>query len=455
MSLNLKKEIDIEKFVGIRIYSTDTPSIGGKIKKYPEDFIVQEIIPNGQVLSISPESYNVIHSESGRRRFTDFVLIKKNNDTFHAVKKLAYRLNVRQSDFFWAGIKDNRAITAQKACVKGDFLNILSKIKIDNIDIRDLRYRKKAIKVGSLWGNHFSILLRDIIQIDNIDNVISENSKILDNNGFPNFYGLQRFGTFRPNSHIVGKFLFLGEYENAVKELVFKIYPKEIEESQLARKRVAKEQDFQAALEYFPKSLRYEYNIIKALAEHPNDYKNALKTLPDSLLNLVMSSYQGYLFNRAISRRVENGDKLHIPIDGDKIALSYDKYGTNSPVVYTYGKWDSVYLSKYVKNGMATILCPIIGYNTILTDNYFSEIYNKILEEENFELDFFRNSELASLVYKGTNRPIFVKPMNFSAEIDKKNKSKEKINLKLKFSLPKGTYATMLLREYTKGFENA
>ena len=49
----------------------------------------------------------------------------------------------------------------------------------------------------------------------NYQNLREKIDKIIEkmrNYGFPNYFGLQRFGSFRPNSHIVGRLILKGEY---------------------------------------------------------------------------------------------------------------------------------------------------------------------------------------------------------------------------------------------------
>ncbi|MEM3816480.1 MAG: tRNA pseudouridine(13) synthase TruD, partial [Candidatus Bathyarchaeia archaeon] len=46
----------IEKSIGIEVYASKTPGIGGIIKSSPEDFIVEEILADGSKASISAEA---------------------------------------------------------------------------------------------------------------------------------------------------------------------------------------------------------------------------------------------------------------------------------------------------------------------------------------------------------------------------------------------------------------
>ncbi|MHA1729476.1 MAG: tRNA pseudouridine(13) synthase TruD, partial [Promethearchaeota archaeon] len=280
--------------------------------------------------------------------------------------------------------------------------------------------------------------------------ILNSTTKQIDKKGFPNFFGLQRFGSHRPNSHLIGKYMFLKRYKEMVEEFLFESYPRETEMVKICRDDLKNTQDFKTASRNFPAGLFYERILIEYLVKNQGKYKNAILKLPRALLNLLYSAYQSYLFNVVVSKRKEIYDTLNVPIKGDRISILINERGLNTPVIYNYGKFYDEYLDKALNIDRATILCPIIGYNTDLTQSFFGPKYRELLEQEGFSQNSFKNSDLSSFNYKGTYRPIYVKPRSFSAKINKKSKKIKSPHLKLEFSLPKGTYATMLIREILK-----
>jgi tRNA pseudouridine13 synthase len=69
--------------------------------------------------------------------------------------------------------------------------------------------------------------------------------------GCPNFYGHQRFGTSRSITHLVGKHMLLGEWEEAAFTFLAKPSPYEHPESREARQRLWDTRNFKEALSYF------------------------------------------------------------------------------------------------------------------------------------------------------------------------------------------------------------
>ncbi|MBN2157385.1 MAG: tRNA pseudouridine(13) synthase TruD [Candidatus Lokiarchaeota archaeon] len=442
---------DLEKHVGISIFTTTTPGICGELKVQPEDFLVCEITPNGRVLSIVEKlDFHKKPNKPSRHVYTQLDVVKRNEDTILVAEKIARALNIEPQLVSWAGLKDNRAITAQRMTIKGDCVNQLLHCRFDTVFLKNFQYVKKPIKLGDLWGNKFDIIMRNIIDInrDKLDSIASNFMNQIATFGSPNYYGLQRFGSIRPNSHIVGKYLFLSDYQKAVEEFLYATYPPEHEIVKICRKELKETQNFEQGLRNFPEGLYYERLIMQQLLRKPQDYLGAIKHLPRPLVNLLMSSYQSYLFNSAISKRMMKFGNLIEPKTNDIISLLLDDNGLTTPLRYRYKKWKKPFLRKVLNMDRARIMCPILGYDSKLSDSYFGRIYKRILKKENFKLDYFKNGkELRAYDFRGSFRSIIVKPRDLQVV-----PHYEQINpiIRMKFSLPKGTYATMLIRELSK-----
>ena len=117
------------------------------------------------------------------------------------------------------------------------------------------------------------------------------------------------------------------DYQNAVEEFLYATYPLEHEIVKICRNELRDTQDFEKALKDFPNGLYYERLMIKHLAMRPDDYFGALKRIPRPLLNLLMSSYQSYLFNIAVSERMQKIGNLIEPKPNDMISLLLKRMG--------------------------------------------------------------------------------------------------------------------------------
>ncbi|MHA2038922.1 MAG: tRNA pseudouridine(13) synthase TruD, partial [Promethearchaeota archaeon] len=246
-------EKELEAFVGIENYATGKINgIGGVFKTHFKDFIVKEIVENRRILNIGDDTTSPSFSEELNDRFTTFNLTKVNMDTFGAVHKISKALKIPKKLINYSGLKDKHSISVQKISIKGNYVKKLRTLKLHDIFIRNVNPSRKSVKLGSHLGNNFTIIIRNIKDTNTLRTDSQKNINFLKNFGFPNYFGLQRFGNIRPNSHIVGYFLLNDDYENAFNEYVLRTYSTEPEESKKVRSNLKRKRDFKEALKNFP-----------------------------------------------------------------------------------------------------------------------------------------------------------------------------------------------------------
>lgn len=133
-------------------------------------------------------------------------------DTMDALNRLAMSLRIRPDKFGYAGTKDRRAWTTQWVSLrKVDPCDILRAGKaVYGAYVGNFKYAKDSLKLGGLRGNRFRIALRST---RGTDDEIERAMTSLRDNGFINYYGLQRFGTIAAiPTHEIGKRLLQGDY---------------------------------------------------------------------------------------------------------------------------------------------------------------------------------------------------------------------------------------------------
>lgn len=443
----------VEKLVGIEHYlSSDYEGIGGIYKISHKDFIVKEITSTGHVLEIREDSESPPFLKDSKDRYTTFNIVKVNQDAFQAFKELSYALKIPLENISYAGIKDKCAISVQEASIPGNHIEALKKIKLRDIYIRNIHPTRKPIKIGDHQGNNFTIVIRNIAKSDQLERNVKQLISFLGKNGFPNYYGLQRFGSLRPNSHKVGRFLLHEDYENAYKEFVTSVYKTESLSARQARENLYSNGDLEKALVEFPKSLKYERKMIKHLINNPGDYKGALRTLPLGLETLLISAFQSWFFNKMISIRVEKGDSLLEPIKGDVIGILDDVNGNLTKITYLFGNRYDNYLKQAIELNRAVIVMPLIGYNTNLDDfPAVKDLFYEVIAREGIDRRIFQEETLKSHDFKGSFRAITLKPIGLNIlEITNDDMFPDKKKIRIEFSLSRGCYATMLLRELMK-----
>jgi tRNA pseudouridine13 synthase len=433
----------LEVAVGMEFYSTDFKGVGGVLKTRFEDFVVEEITPEGELLSSQDwSSSNTGLPIAGERdRYISFILQKIGLSTIDVSRILGSALKIPSSQITYAGLKDKRAITVQAMSVPSRVHESIKSLNLSNIIIRDLKYSHHPIQIGDLWGNHFQILLRDL-EID-----CEEAAKLirpLNTTPLLNYFGIQRFGIpIRPNTHLVGSSLVKRKFEEAIRFLL--TTTSEYEPKDLTEVRLKLAEDLtptEKIIEIFPRDLRYEKAVMKYLINHETDYKGAISKIPPRVLTIFVHSFQSYIFNRLISLRVKECMPIHLPIPGDFIIqLDETHSGRDSWLYVTDANLEE--RIEMVQKGEYGLAAPVPGYATKTPESKQSELLLKILSNEGVTLRDFKNSDNRNLDSSGGLHLVSINLHN--SEVTCRNEG-----LQFQFNLRKGSYATIIMREIMK-----
>ncbi len=437
-----RAELDLE--LGLKYYSSSSEGIGGRIRSVPEDFVVIEVNELGELAFpyASPP-------REGSGNFTWFILEKRKVDSITALKLVAKALGVSHKKFSVAGLKDARALTYQFACAEGVPPEDI--VRVETPYVRVIAAFRMPFKLtpGMLFGNVFVIVVRDVSLSPSLveTRILKILKEIKANGGVPNYYGYQRFGTIRPNTHKIGRLIVKGMYKEAFEEAVLRVYPRESPWSKEAREYLAATGDLRGALKKFPPNLHHERTMIKYLARHPGDYVGAFRALPLSIRRLFIGAYQAYLFNRVLSRRIEHGLRIDRAYVGDIVAI-YHKSGFKVRLrgILRVTDTNVSKINELIKRGQAHLVINVFGYRTKLAGGIQGEIEREILREEGISLADFMIKSIPEASSKGDVRRSCLNPLKLSFRV---LKSSETL-VEFSFLLTKGSYATVLLREFIK-----
>jgi len=440
----------LEKELGIEIYATQSPGVGGRIRQLLDDFVVEELLVDDSLAEVSPPLK--AWEPAGEGPYLICVLVKRRWDTFLAVREVAQRLRISQKRIRFAGIKDTKALTAQHISLQNVSPHKVLDVQIKDIKLYPQRFSRDRIYSQLIKGNRFHITVRGIdhpfsVVEERIKNVQEEIESI---GGVPNFFGHQRFGTIRPNTHQVGKYLTRGDAEKAA--LVFLAEPSihEHPEAREARQQLQDTMDFQEAFERFPRFLRYERFMLRHLAKYPNDFVGAFRELPRRLRKLFVQGYQSYLFNRFLSERIRRGIPLDEPQIGD-YTIKLDEHGLPTEEFDQATETNLQTIDQLVKEGKMCVAAPLVGPDQPSSGGIQGEIEQTILEAENVTPEKFKIPFMPEVTAEGRVRAVLNPVWNLvQEEISEDKENLDKQMMKLGFTLNRGSYATVLLREFMK-----
>lgn len=442
----------LDEQLGIEVYLTKSLGVGGVIRETVEDFVVEEVLVDGSRAKVNGSvPSRVLGSTLGRQRFLLCILVKRNWDTFIAVKNVAKQLGIDQSRIQIAGIKDAKAVTAQHLTVDGGLMEDASKVNVKDIQISPVGYVREALSTYYLLGNSFTIKIKAIeLQKSTVETRLAHTIKEIEAaGGIPNFFGHQRFGTTRPITHLVGKAIVGGDFREAA--TLFLAKPSEYEHpaSRQARLQLQETGNFKQALENFPRQLRFERLMLSHLADNPEDFVGAFQQLPIKLQELFVQAHQSYLFNRFLSQRLVHGYALNRAEAGDYV-VGVERSGlplTKVSKIVT-SEAEAV-VNEQIKAGKMRVALPIVGVRQKLSEGAMGQIEREVLEKEQVKLEELLVNPLSKVGGKGGLRTVAAPVRDFTFQVSDLADGKG-CHAELSFMLQRGCYATVLLREIMK-----
>jgi len=401
----------------------DLPGVGGVLKQRPEDFLVEE---------------QPLYEPSGEGEHLYLFIEKRELTTMEAIRRVASAFRTHRRNVGNAGLKDKHAVTRQHLSVwlpgvPDDVVaESLERLK-DNtkLTVHWAERHGNKLRRGHHGGNRFVLRLREVEPTH-----VVHAKKVLDllaQRGVPNYVGEQRFG-YRQNSHILGRLLLQNEYDAFLQEMLGSDY--DTESPYIVEGRAHyRSGDYQAALEVWPKTLRYDRQALDALRQGKNA-QDAVRCIDKSQREFLISAWQSSVFNDVLNERVSRGnfDKL---LPGD-LAWKHD----NRSVFAVDDATAEIENAEggRVPRGDVSPSGPNWGGDMTQATLTPGELERAALQRSGIT-----EAQLAKV--EGGRRPmrVILKHPEVSAGADEHGPF-----IKTSFELPRGSYATMVMREVMK-----
>lgn len=445
------------------------------------------------------------------KKYTHFTLYKENRETMEVASRMAKFLKVPNGRIQYAGTKDRRGVTCQRMCVaKTDVprLHLLSK-GLPSCTLGDYAYEDRGLELGGCKGNQFTIAIRDVQLVGangdaessgNLEQLVATAAESLRQNGYINYFGLQRFGTYSVSTHVIGKEHLRLNWRKAA-ELLLSDQERVLPESKEARKVWEETHDASQALPLMPARCFAEHAILNQLAKskktedgyETNAYFTGIMKIPKNLRLIYVHAYQLYVWNVMASKRIElyglsvqEGDLVMVElknpgskvvsevVDGEEFleevaGLLSDKVRPLSQEEAESGKYT-----------IFDIVLPSPGYDVQYPANErLMEEYRHVMAEDGFDPHNMAR-RVQEFLMAGSYRPLMQKPLHLEyqfvkyasdsddivltdkqmlersldpardARVSATSADLPKTAIVLTMLLPLSCYATMALREFMK-----
>ena len=433
--------------------------IGGLLKTRVEDFRVEES--------------SKIPALDDKGRFTVARVTMTNWETNRYLRRLARACGINKNRIFSSGLKDKRAITTQILVIDAPRRKVES-VEIPDSTIEVLGRTHQKVAMGDHDGNRFTITVRGCCDesgnpidakeaMSRVHQIRDGLAKSMGSDAFPNWIGPQRFGSTRPVTPQVGAAVIEGDFERAVDLYVGMAGSREGEEAEAFRTSWREDGDPKKSLDLAPQRLGYESSMLQHLVKRPDDYVGAFKTLPNSLQLLMVHSIQSLAFNHSLSQRITSGLSLIEPEEGDLVApimangrIDVGKMAHVSPTNLERCR-------RNCKLGRLVLTGTLPGRNPSLAEAEPGKHEVAGISQAGLDgVDWVVN-RIPRLTTSGTRRALSVPFKDISveqapeAEIlsqrweegpkDGDRWHPEGASLRLRFTLPAGAYATVMMRE--------
>lgn len=422
-----------ERAVGLAFYATRAPGLAGTLKANAESFRVREI-----------SAYPVPDPDG---RFVVVRIESQNWEQHELAAALARQFGLPPNSVRWAGTKDRRAITERLF----SYIGAMPSTELHLADARIVEaYRARdGLSLGHHYGNAFEIRISSLpVPAEAATLAYREVRHELEEAGrFPDLFGLQRFGEVRPVTHDVGRALVQGRVDEAVDIYLGRIPPGEDPARSPARAAYAADHDAVRALRDFPREYRFERSMLEHLARGHSP-ERAFRALNRELRLLFVHAYQSLLFNRWVSLRRSHGIPLEVPEEGDYV-LRVGRDGTMRGQDAIPVDRDNVpECVDLARRGRAVVAGPLIGFDTPERPGRVGDLTGRLLADEGVMPKGFELPHTPEISSAGSWRPatLALPPIGIAPDPSEEGGD----GVWFRFALPKGAYATVLLREFLK-----
>jgi tRNA pseudouridine13 synthase len=286
----------------------------------------------------------------------------------------------------------------------------------------------------NIHGNRFRITIHDLSQED-----IHHAQKALDEvrqDGVPNYFDEQRFGSVS-DGEFMARYLVLGQFEEALRLALTAGYEfdgaAEKKEKAFLRTHWG---DWKKCLNQSREHKRpgnQARRAVEHLALNPTDFHGALRYIHPELRHLYLNAFQSYLWNRILARWLQvhvHTDQLFTPRwrKDDELSFYHD-------------------LSDTQRAELSNLHLPLPTARAKLdpTDPR-SGLIEDVLKDEGLQLRDLKVKGLREWFFSKGERVAMCPPEGLKWKIATDERHSGKKKMILTFDLPRGSYATLLVR---------
>jgi tRNA pseudouridine13 synthase len=381
-----------------------------KVKRQPEDFQVEELS------TVDP-------SRGGR--FTLYRLSKRGLGTIEAIDLICRRWNLSSRRVSHGGLKDRHAVTTQYLTIADGPRRSLRdrSFELEPVGLISVPYGPQHFR-----GNRFRIALRDLPASRASESLGGLASLPLD--GLPNYFDDQRFGSLGESGQFIAHAWLKGDHERALWLALAEPTPFDRSGTR-AQKAVLRQfwgRWSEAKTRLERSSTR---SIVTYLVDHPTDHRGAFARMRRELRTLYFSAFQSHLWNVLLSGAIESATQ-----PGQRVCVRLK----SGPVIFPRTLLTDQHES------LGRLVLPLPSARTPCPEGPLGEVVEKVLAPFELNWNDLRVRHLKDVFLSKGTRAAMVVPQGLTYSLQDDELHPRRKALKLDFELPKGSYATILVK---------
>jgi tRNA pseudouridine13 synthase len=381
-----------------------------KLKRLPDDFQVEELSE---------------FRPTGAGEFALYRLTKRGLGTPEAIEAVSSRWKIARRLVSYGGLKDRHAESRQYLTIRrGPRRNL----RQTNLELEYLGQVAQPFTSREVTGNRFQIVLRSLCDRD----VLAARAALHEicRDGLPNYFDDQRFGSLGQSGEFVARAWIAGHYERALWLALADANPldrsRDRTEKRLLRENWGDWSKCRAGI-----TSPQRRSVVRLLCDRPSDFRAALAHVRHDLRSLYVSAFQSFLWNRLLASYIM---QLCTAPQLVPVAL---KSGT---VPFFVG------VSDEVRAELQATQLPLPSSRIKLDESPLSKLLTRSLAELGLTLREIRIKYPRDSFFSKGARPavFFVKNLSHDTAPDALHSGQSM--LRLRFDLPRGSYATILVK---------
>lgn len=388
-----------------------------RLKTLPGDFVVTE----RATLRLSPQGPWGVYR------------VRKVACTTLAVQtRLAAQLNLPRQQVIFPALKDKEAVTVQFATLPASAPETVSG---PGFEAQRIGYRQRPLAPSDLLGNDFEIVMRAIPGAK--AQALRQALLALGEQGLPNYFDEQRFGSYAPDWGFIGKPILQRDAAQALYTYLARPWIADPPPIRAFKRRAAQLwPDWRAIMGVAPRPSNYR-SVLTYLQDHPEGFRKALNLIPQRLLALYLAAYQSHLWNRIAATWLEE-----IYRQAGAPCGQVEIIGVEHPFHLQMG---AAALASWRGQSL-----PLPTHRTTYQPAELGLLVERLLAEEGLTLADLKARILQKAYLPHGQRPLLLQPQDLEVSAPQPDdRFPGQQALRVRFGLPSGSYATLVCKVAT------